>query len=123
MIYMKGSTYRKWNNKILVIVFALAIMIAWALALLGSSIAMPVYSGIEKETYLMMTNMFGSGLVAVKEATIDGKTVLYDACDSRGADSYPSDKWEFIGKGLIHAIAGIKQTGTSEYWFFTRLGR
>ncbi len=49
----------------------------------------------------------------IRIAKIKGKEVYYDICGKKIND-YPKKYFDFIGKGQIFSINGVKQTGSKE---------
>lgn len=52
-------------------------------------------------------------------AMINGKQQPYDAC-SKKRNAYDPNKFNYIGKGVIHSIGDVKQLGKTKYFFFKK---
>lgn len=50
----------------------------------------------------------------------DGKIVEYDACADK-SNAYNPDNFKFIGRGIIHSVDGVKQSGNIQRCFFVKL--
>ena len=50
----------------------------------------------------------------------DGRIVEYNAC-ADSPDAYDPNSFEFIGKGIIHTVNGVVQSGDQQQCFFVKL--
>ena len=69
--------------------------------------------------------MFGSDFDMTKETKAkldDGRIVLYDACD-KTENAYNTKYFELIGHGVVYSVAGVKQSGTLQRYFYKRIDR